>query len=101
MNNGNNNTAALADMEPNSGNEPLGEEKNKGHDSPCRIHVHSIRRRLADSDGVSGKYAIDGLIHAGILKDDSPKYVKEVSFSQEKTKGKEKTIITIHAVFNP
>jgi hypothetical protein len=62
--------------------------------APVRIHVHSIRGRLADSDGISGKAAIDGLVKGGILADDSPKEVSNVSFSQEKNK-EEKTIITI------
>jgi Holliday junction resolvase RusA-like endonuclease len=56
--------------------------------------VLSVRKRLTDADGVSAKYAIDALIKAGILIDDSPQYVKEVSFGQEKGKN-EKTIIFI------
>ncbi|GAG15456.1 unnamed protein product, partial [marine sediment metagenome] len=31
----------------------------------------------------------DGLVHAGILEDDSAKYVKEVTFSQRKTEKTE------------
>ena len=56
--------------------------------------MHSIRKRLTDADGVSAKAAIDGLVLAGILPDDSPKYVKEVTYSQEKG-DPEKTIIEI------
>ena len=51
---------------------------------PVEIHVHSIRKRLCDADGISAKAAIDGLVHAGILADDSPKEVKSVTFSQDK-----------------
>ena len=64
-------------------------------DAPVCIHVHSIRKRLADSDGISAKAAIDGLVDTGLLTDDSPKEVKQVSYSQEKTTGEEKTIITV------
>ena len=89
-------TDTSADLEPPPRSKPLAKKKDQGHDSPCSISIHSIRKRLADSDGVSGKAAIDGLVHSGILEDDSPKFVKEVSFSQEKAKGREEeTIITL------
>jgi len=61
------------------------------------IHIHSIRKRLADPDGISGKAAIDGIVKCGVLKDDSVKFVKEVRYSQEKGEPEE-TIITITAV---
>jgi hypothetical protein len=94
--NANRNTAAPADMEPDIGNEPLGAEKAQGHDSRCCLHVHSIRATLADPDGISAKAAIDGLIHGGILQDDSPRQIQEVTYSQEKCrKGQEKTVITL------
>lgn len=89
-------TAAITDMEQNIGDGSLGQEKGQGYDSPCHIVIHSLRRRLADADGISGKAAIDGLIHSGVLRDDSPQFVKSVTFSQEKTDGPEKTIIRIY-----
>lgn len=61
------------------------------------IHIHSIRKRLVDPDGISGKAAIDGLVHAGVLEDDSSEFINQVSYSQEKGK-EEKTIITIEEV---
>jgi len=67
----------------------------KGHGTPVNIHVHSRRTRLTDEDGVSAKYAIDGLVIGGLLPDDRKEYVSGVSYSQEKTKGAEETIITI------
>lgn len=91
----NNSTHTVANMEQNSCNAPLAKKKTQRHDSPCRINVLSLRKRLADSDGISAKAAIDGLVHAGILPDDSSIHVESVSYSQEKTKGDEKTIITI------
>ena len=81
-------------LESDTVDEPMGAEETKRHDALCCIHIHSIRKRLADPDGVSAKACIDGLVHAGLLQDDSPKYVKEVSYSQEKGK-EEETIITI------
>ena len=90
-------TFSVADMEQVISNELLATKEIARLDTPCRLHIHSLRYRLADSDGVSAKAAIDGLVHAGLLVDDSAKYVKEVSYSQEKIKkpDKEKTIITI------
>ena len=96
---GNKNSAAgsAGNVEQASCYEPVGAQEIPRLDSPCRIHVHSLRHQLADSDGISGKAAIDGLVHAGILEDDSPRYVEEVSYSQEKigTKRQEQTEIII------
>lgn len=85
-------------MEQITGNGQMEKKKNKRNDPPCCIRIHSLRNRLADSDGISGKAAIDGLVHCGILEDDSATFVKEVRFSQEKTIGNEKTIITIEFI---
>jgi hypothetical protein len=88
-------TVPFTDLEPDIGDAPLSEKINAGSDSPVRVHFHSLRHRLADSDGISGKAAIDGMVKANLLKDDSAKYVKSVTHSQEKTKGPEITEITI------
>lgn len=77
-----------ADLEPASANAPLGAQEMPRFDSPACIHVHSIRTRLTDSDGISAKAAIDGIVYAGILADDSPAEVKQVSYSQAKVSGK-------------
>lgn len=58
------------------------------------IHIHSVRKRLIDPDGCSGKAAIDGLVHAGVIPDDSADFVSGVSYSQEKG-SEERTVITI------
>lgn len=88
---------SLTDLEPHSSSPPLAEEEAEGPDTRASILVHSRRRRLTDPDGVSAKAAIDGLVKGGILIDDSPKYVKEVRYSQEKIKRgeEEETIITV------
>lgn len=83
-----------ANMESHSCDEPLGEKKNTGFNPPYSIRVHTIRKRLGDPDGVSAKAAIDGIVKAGLLPDDSAKFIKEILFTQEKGK-EEKTIITI------
>jgi hypothetical protein len=96
LSNENNITIPASDMEPDLHHAPLAEKEAKGHDTRLSIHVHSVRKRLADADGISAKAAIDGLVLAGILPDDSPKYVKEVRYSQEKGEPEE-TIIEIKA----
>jgi len=48
------------------------------------LHVHSIRKRLVDIDGISAKAAIDGIVKAGLLSDDSAKEIREIKFTQEK-----------------
>jgi len=90
-------TVSLADVESRVGDEPLGTQKAQRLDSPCRIHIHSRRYRHTDADGVCGKYVIDGLVHAGILTNDSPKEVEAVTFSQETipTSEPEETILTL------
>ncbi len=80
-------------MESTPCNEQMGEKESKGLDTPCRITVHSKRTRLCDPDGISAKAVIDGLVLGGLLRDDSAKCVKEVSFTQEV--GEDETIIDI------
>ena len=82
-------------MEQDTGNGSVAKEKIEGFDSPVSIHIHSVRNRLADPDGISFKAVIDGLVHAGILSDDTTKQIKEVTSSQEKTRGEEYTDIII------
>ena len=78
----------------------IAEEEITPFDTPVSIHIHSKRKRLTDADSVSAKAAIDGLVHAGLLQDDSPEFVQEVSYSQEKTEkdDPEETILTIKEI---
>lgn len=81
-------------MEPDTGNAAKNPNAVKSLDEKVRIHIHSIRKRLADSDGICGKYVIDGLVLSGLLPDDSPQWVEAVTFSQEQGEP-ERTIITL------
>lgn len=92
--------ANVANLEQFVGNEPVGTIKNTAFDSRVRITVVSYRTTLADADGISAKAAIDGLVLAGIIADDSTKEVEEVRYRQIKvdTVGEEKTILEIEAV---
>lgn len=66
-----NDSAADADMEPDTGDATFRADEAPRFTAPCRLHFHHVRKRLADLDGLSVKAVIDGLVHAGILADDS------------------------------
>lgn len=53
---------------------------------PLSIRIHCKRKRLTDHDNICSKYAIDALVTGGILQDDNPECVKEISYTQEKSK---------------
>ena len=74
----------IADLERGTGDGPQKANKAPAFDTQVRILVVSYRCRLADSDGICPKYAVDGLVYAGIIKDDSLKYVAEVRQAQSK-----------------
>jgi hypothetical protein len=76
----------------------MAKKKDTGHGKRCSIHIESIRHRLTDTDGVSGKAAIDGLVLCGILQGDRAEDVAQVTYSQRKVAAKkepETTIITV------
>ena len=58
------------------------------------LHVHSIRKRLADTEGISAKAVVDSIVKAGILRNDTTQEVEQVTYSQEKG-TEEVTIITV------
>jgi hypothetical protein len=80
-------------------NESLEASKGKAFDTPVDLLVISYRVRLADPDGISGKAAIDGCVHRGILRDDNAKWIREVRYQQVKVKDQteEKTLL----IFTP
>lgn len=82
-------------------NAPLEKKKSSGLDSfgnrRVRVRVHSRRHRLCDSDGISGKAVLDGLVRRGVLEDDSPEFVEQVTFTQEKSIIEE-TVITLEEI---
>jgi Holliday junction resolvase RusA-like endonuclease len=96
----NNSTVPIADVESNPGNAPDGEKKAPSFNTRVNITVISYRKRKHDTDGISAKAAIDGLVHAQILKDDSRDEVEEVRFKSIKCAKDEaeKTIIIIESV---
>lgn len=97
---GDNNTSKATNLERIVGNASLSKGKSPAFDSQVSIRVDSHRARLVDVDGVSAKYAIDGLVIGGVIKDDTTKEIREVIYSQTKVKNKseEKTVITIERI---
>jgi len=63
-------------------------------DQRFRVRVISRGRRLADTDGNSAKAVLDGITKAGIWRDDSSRFIEEISFTQEKAKG-DQTVIEV------
>ncbi len=59
--------------------------------------MHSIRRRLADPDGISAKAVIDGLNAEGLFADDSTKFIEEIWHKQIKS-SEEKTVVEIEGI---
>jgi len=95
-----NDSGQAADVELPASRESVAARKGAAFDSRVDIEIVSYRSRLADADGISAKAAIDGLVAAGILRDDSAKEVSEVRYRQVKVKNAsdEKTEIVITEV---
>jgi hypothetical protein len=89
-----------ADVERITGDESFSAGKGKAFTTPVSIRVTHYRCRLADPDGLSIKAALDGIVHCGLLPDDSAKDITEVRHFQHKVKNKEdeRTEIEIEAV---
>jgi hypothetical protein len=60
-----------------------------------RVHVHSKRRRRTDSDGVSIKSAIDGLVQGQLLGDDSPDWIPQTPTQSQEKSDTEETILEV------
>ncbi len=75
----------------------MAEKGVKRLDKKVNINIMHYRHRKCDPGGISNKAAIDGLVNAGILQDDSTKEIEEIREKQTKvpTSEPEITIITI------
>ena len=99
MNEKNNNNSAIpaTHLEPNIGDESLGEKKTQGFNTLVNIRVISYRKYKHDPDGISVKAVLDGLVRRGILVDDSTDQIKSITFESIKSK-EDKTVIEITAI---
>lgn len=86
-----------ADVELPAGYESISPSKGPAFTARVGIEVNHYRCRLADPDGLSVKAALDGIVHSGILRDDSAKEIAEIRHFQHKVKNaeEERTEITI------
>ena len=87
-------------MESDFGDAPVAAEKVAGFTAPVSVHVVSYRTRLCDIDGISVKAILDGIVHRGILQDDSHRHVASISVEQIKVKNEseEKTVVVLREV---
>ena len=95
--NGDRDTSSASNMEQIDRNESVATEKDAGFNTQVCIHVHSIRYRLADVDGISAKACIDGIVNCGLLSSDTTKEIKDIKYTEELVRkpAGEKTVITI------
>jgi hypothetical protein len=98
--NHNHDSGQAADVELSVSGQSVQACKGAAFGSRVDIEIVSYRSRLADADGISGKAAIDGIVAAGILREDSAKEVREVRFRQIKVQNEtdEKTEIIIQEI---
>jgi hypothetical protein len=96
-----NDSGKAADVERNPSNEPVAKGKAAAFDTPVGVRIVSYRSRLADPDNISGKAAVDGCVHCGILRDDSAKEIASYRADEQvkvKDASDEKTEIVITEV---
>jgi len=96
----NRSTNKVSKLEFTAGSKPMETRKDPWFDSPVSLAFTHYRHRECDVDNLSAKAAIDGLVAAGILRNDSPKEVVKVSHEQfkiSKTQD-ERTVILITEV---
>jgi len=91
----NNHSGKIANAKSAVCNKPVGQATVAKAPAQYYIHFHSVRRRLADYDNLSGKAVQDALVAEGLLQDDNHKIVLSTTHSQEKTKDEEVTIVEV------
>lgn len=92
-----NTTDSAPNVEPTAGEDVAREKRTPRLSTPCRIHVHSLRRGWPDSEGVSCKALLDWLELAEVLQTDGPKNVLFTSQTVEHVKANkpEETIVML------
>lgn len=76
-------------------------DKESVSDRIYKINVISYRVRLCDPDNLVPKYYIDEMVRAGIIPDDSSKYIQSIEKKVIKVKKteEEKTVIEVWQLF--
>lgn len=100
MTNEDRNTNPSTYGEPDNPSMALANQGESGQDHQrVRISVHSVRKRLVDPDAISTKAVIDGIVAAGVLKDDSAKEIEGPVIRTQEKGMEEKTIIMIDGLY--
>ena len=88
---------SITNLEPDISHDKMAKKGFKRLDKKVNINIVHHRHRKADPGGISYKAAIDGIVNAKILSDDSAKEIEEIRERQEKipTSKPEITVITI------
>lgn len=83
--------------------EPLGKaERTSLYPGCVSICITSYRFRLLDERNLWDKWIVDGLVYAGIIRDDSPQWAKvQVEQVKVDNRAEERTEITITALWHP
>lgn len=84
------NTRKTTSVECNLGNAPLEKvQVQTGSSGRVLIRVTSVRKRLADEDGLCEKYHVDCLRYAGVIQNDDPGKAKIETSQRKAEKGEE------------
>jgi hypothetical protein len=84
-------------VEQNPCNEQVQPHETAAFDSPVNLEIVHYRQRQTDVDGCSAKAAIDGIVAAGILPDDSAKWIQQIKTSVVQSKV-EKTVFRFEEI---
>lgn len=98
---GDHDTGTVTNLELFICGEQMEKRKSAEFNSRVSVEIINYRTTLADSDGVSAKAAIDGLVNCGILRGDSTKEIQEPIRSRQvkvKNASEEKTVIVVEEV---
>ena len=63
----------------------------------CRVRVTRFGRNYLDWDNMGGglKFLLDGMVHAGVLKDDKPAVIEALDLAQEIDRHRPRTRVEI------
>jgi hypothetical protein len=68
-------------MESNSINDQIQQDEAATFNTSTHLEIIHHRKRPTDPDGCSAKAAIDGIVAAGILPDDSAKWIESIKIT--------------------
>lgn len=80
-------------LECDFGYVPLAAKKGEGFSSQVRVIIYHFRKRQIDPDNLSVKAVLDGIVSAGILADDTPLQIKEITHKQFKADNEETYVV--------